>query len=102
MDTIYTAVSALTIKPFIKLLPKIPFIGHFMSDKPKTSKNTPTLDGEKIKVPANHYADALPSDALTSAPAQAARNDDNDKPLARVSHVTHRDTVATTLDHQIA
>jgi hypothetical protein len=105
MDTMYTAVSALTIRPFIKLLPKVPFIGRFMSDKPKVAANSPVLDGDKVKVPANRYADAAPdSNTLeTTAALDSARGEANtDMPSPKVSNVRDHATLNTMPQQQLA
>ncbi len=101
MDTIYTLVSSSTIHPLLNLMRKIPF----MSYKPKVPANSATFDadGEKIKVPPNHYADAEePARGDERAPLtpeldrasdyvrhtdEAPREAANDIPSTSVSHV---------------
>lgn len=73
-DTVYTLVSALTINPFLKLLRLVPF----MSYTPKVASDIATPEAQRIKVPANHYADAAP-EIISNAPTHS--------PQTRVSHV---------------
>jgi hypothetical protein len=63
-DTFYTMVTALTIQPIIRLLRMVPG----MSYKPKIPKNSAVFEGEKIKVPANHYADVATEQEESYAP----------------------------------
>ncbi len=75
MDTIYTAVSAGTIRPALRVLRHIPGMSH----TPKSAANSPTLDGDVVKVPPNRYTDTAPD-----APARApAANDPTSLDVAR-------------------
>lgn len=101
-DTVYTGVTASTVGPFSKLLPKIPFIGRFMSYKPKVAANSPTLDGDRIKIPANRYTDSAPEAsptpnandtvALDVARSEAAANDAT-IPESKVSRIHAHETL---------
>lgn len=99
-DTVYTAVTASTIGPIAKLLPKIPLIGRFMSYTPKVARNSPTLDGDRIKIPANRYTDNAPETSPTldtsdmsilDASAQPAPEK---KPVNKVQQVQSREMLA--------
>lgn len=112
MDTIYTFVTAITIAPMVKLLPKVPFIGHLMTHKPKHAANSPTLDGDVVKVPPNSYTDRtndtpMPPAANDPAALDVAReteavNDhayntgDQHKPHTKISHAHAHETLAAT------
>jgi hypothetical protein len=67
-DTFYTMVTALTIGPVVKFLQYIPG----MSYKPKMAKGTAVFDadGERIKVPANHYTDTADMELTRSEPRE--------------------------------
>jgi hypothetical protein len=100
-DTVYTLVTALTIRPFVKMLSHIPF----MSYKPKVAANSPVLDGDKVKVPANRYADAAPDSYTleTTAALDSARGEANaDMPSPKVSNVRDRATLNTMPEQQLA
>ncbi len=89
MDTMYTAVSAGTIRPFLKLLRHIPGMSH----KPKVAANSPTFDGEKVKVPTNRYADTVPLDAQPE-PVALSKAVPIESPSNKISHITQHNTVA--------
>ncbi len=95
LDTIYTLVTAGTIRPFMKLLRHLPF----MSYKPKVAVNSPTFDGEKIRVPANQYTDSTPEAEIRTQDADRENERDStmsakginaDKPSAQVNQVRER------------
>lgn len=71
-DTVYTAISAGTIRPIMKWLPRLPLIGaplgRIMRYHPKVAANSPTLDGDKVKVPENRYADMAPETSTRKDP----------------------------------
>lgn len=107
MDTMYTAVSAGTIHPLIRLIRKIPG----MSYTPKSAANTPTLDGDKIKVPANRYADAAPIPAANDpivgelSRAEPAANDEKfntEAPTHKVHSVNNHTKMAETTEQKRA
>jgi hypothetical protein len=82
-DTFYTMVTALTIHPVLKLLRYVPF----MSYKPKVPANSATFDANNnIKVPANHYADAVPD--LSASEAAPATPTNETAALARADEST--------------
>ena len=85
MDTIYTLVSALTIRPFLKLLRFVPG----MSYKPKVAANTASFEGERIKVPANSYGDATEQDAVRPITTDAVR----EVPAARIHSAETQSTL---------
>lgn len=119
MDTIYTGVSAGVIRPALSVLPKVPVIGRFISHKPKVAANSPTLDGDVIKVPPNRYNDTAP-DAPSAAPAvndatslDIARETEaanaptlnpeaKQKPGTKIHYARARETLAATPEHKHA
>ncbi len=99
MDTMYTAVSAGTIRPLLKLLSHVPG----MSNKPKVATNSPTFDGEKVKVPANRYADSIPlDDATRSEPAALNQAPSLTTPSPKVSHISQHNTIVANDMRQLA
>lgn len=62
-DTFYTAITALTIHPLVRLLRHIPF----MSFKPDVPAQSARFEGEKIKVPANQYGELADRDPSAEA-----------------------------------
>lgn len=100
-DTVYTLITAMLIRPFIKIIRHIPG----MSYKPKVAANSPVLDGDKVKVPANRYADAAPdSNTLeTTAALDSARGEASaETPSPKVSNVRERATLGTMPEQQLA
>jgi hypothetical protein len=107
-DTVYTLITALLIRPFIKIIRHIPG----MSYKPKVAANSPVLDGDKVKVPANRYADVAPDSnalettaALDSAHTETSANaskSNADMPSAKVSNVRDRATLSAMPEQQLA
>jgi hypothetical protein len=75
-DTFYTMVTALTIHPILKALSYIPG----MSYKPKMPENSARFEGDKIKVPSNHYAVTVPEIASDEAVNE-------NTPSTKVSHM---------------
>lgn len=101
LDTIYTLVSAGTIRPFVKLLRNVPG----MSYKPKVAENCPELDGDTVKVPKNRYADAVLENAPITTPAEmvtGTKTSSGHLPLSIVNNVRDRSTLASTNEQQIA
>lgn len=96
-DTIYTLVSALTVRPFLKLLSHVPG----MTYKPKVAENSASFDGEKIKIPSSPFtdtaADILARDAASPTAATA-----NEQPTRTVSDVRDHATLAPRSQPQIA
>lgn len=114
-DTVYTAISAGTIRPIMKWLPRMPVVGSFfsriMSYTPKSAANTPTLDGDKIKVPANRYADSAPIPAANDpivgelSRAEPAANDEKfntEAPTHKVHSVNNHTKMAETTEQKRA
>lgn len=99
-DTIYTAVTAITIRPFMKLLPHLPLIGGLMSYKPKVAANSPTLDGDTVRVPPNRYTD-IATDSLARGEA-TNQPEFADKPSAKVSAVVREHHTLAANDGQMA
>ncbi len=98
-DTVYTMVTALLINPFVKILRHIPF----MSYKPKVAANSPTFDGEKVKVPANRYADTVPLDEPTRpVPAALDKTAPEETPSSHVSHISNHKTLAANDSRHLA
>ncbi|MFZ4542089.1 MAG: hypothetical protein ACOYNL_09895, partial [Rickettsiales bacterium] len=106
-DTVYTAISAGTIYPIMKYLQRAPLVGPMfakvMSYKSKHAPNSPTLDGDKIKVPSNRYADEAPVAALSRAveevkPAETIE----EKPRAKVSNIRDRSALSQQPQHHLA
>ena len=90
-DTIYTLITALLIRPVAKLIRHIPF----MSCKPKVAANSPTFDGEKVKVPANRYANTVPLDEpMQPEPASLSKAATEEKPSHTISHISQHKTIA--------
>jgi hypothetical protein len=90
-DTVYTLITALLIRPVASFIRFIPG----MSYKPKVAPNSPTFDGEKVKVPANRYADTVPLDEPTRpVPAALSKAAEDEKPSHKVSHIANYKTVA--------
>ena len=115
-DTIYTLVSAGTIRPFLKLLKNVPG----MSYKPKVAANSATFEGDHIKVPSNPFADkaqepaardAVPAsnDSLYAATTErentAAANEaqfSSNQPSLQVSNVREHGKLAAEPEQKIA
>lgn len=84
-DTIYTLVSALTIRPLLKMLRFIPG----MSYKPDVAANTASFEGTRVKVPTNRY-----SDAVEDAPAKPIDTKTvHEIPSPRISQAEHHTTL---------
>lgn len=88
MDTIYTAVSALSIHPALQLLRHIPGMSH----KPKHAANAPTLEGDTVKVPPNRYTDR-PIDPA-SLDATNEPHFSKEQPANKVHHIRPQATLA--------
>ncbi len=90
-DTMYTMVSASTIRPFLRVLKHVPGMSYL----PKEAANSPTFDGdEKIKVPANSYGFIAPGINDTKhAP---------ERPRTRISHAQDRETIMQAAERNIA
>lgn len=98
-DTVWTAVTALLIRPFVKLIRFIPG----MSYKPKVVANSPTFDGEKVKVPANRYAYTIPLDEQPQPePAALSKAAADEKPNHTVNHISQHKTIAANNAQQLA
>lgn len=81
-DTIYTLVSALTIRPLISVLKHLPL----MSYKPKVHPSSATFDGNAIKVPDNHYADVATEElSQADGQAQASASEPKDSPRPQIA-----------------
>jgi hypothetical protein len=84
-DTVYTLITALTIRPFVKLLRFIPF----MSYKPKVPANSAVLDGDQVKVPPNRYADVA-TDTLNRDPSVTEEKRQERSEASMPSHKIHQ------------
>jgi hypothetical protein len=97
MDTIYTLVSAGTIRPFLKLLSHVPG----MTYKPKVAENSATFEGEKIKIPGSPFTDTA-ADTLARDVAAPAAALSNEQPTRTVSNVRDHATLVERSQPQIA
>ena len=74
-----------------------------MSYKPKVAANSPTFDGEKVKVPANRYADTVPLDEPTRpVPAALDKTAPEETPSSHVSHISNHKTLAANDSRHLA
>ncbi len=94
-DTIYTLVSAFTVRPFLKLLSHVPG----MTYKPKIAAPAATVDSDKIKIPGSPFTDTV-ADSLSREASVAATA--NEHPSRTVSDVRDRTTLAERSQPQIA
>jgi hypothetical protein len=105
-DTVYTLITAMLIRPAVKLLRSIPG----MSYKPKVAADSAVFDsdGNRIKVPNNRYAD-MATESLDRAPgvstlaaAEQGVTTPNPKPKPTVANIEHMSTLAARTEPQIA